>query len=439
MSSVIGAGLNVAPMQPMNLGQLLNSYGMSNAQLQGAQLANQGKQLSNQTAATNLQTLGQMNQAKLDQLNILTQKQQAQVPYFGQNAASQAKLLQQQANLYPVSTVGALLGNLGRLGYNVQPGAAYRNLPKPLADALAANNVAGVPNVGAIRNPNMGMGNTIGEILNQYLPGSGLGNALSNPQASSQMPSNPLPLPQNMLDKIANQTAQLNQPQTLSPASIQSGVANGLGSPSQAQDVINQLNTSGQNSVASANKFTLLGRATNALVTMDKIKDQFGDPAVTFAPLMGISGSVEKNVNKVLPQGTKDPVYQKYLAFKSLVPLQAAQITQYLGGSITPQAQEELHYLMDPVHWDTTPKVAMMKLNALNEMLHQEAYTWADQTGQGDKFRQRFPAFDPVAFHQEMVSNPKYAKDLYQSLPMSRRAQVKALAMQGGQHGTNSP
>lgn len=407
------------------------------------------------TAALN--TMQGLNNARAQYLK--NQASESQLPYVGPQAQAQTQLAQQQAKYYPTSLVSGILGNLGKIGYNVRPGAAYIGLPKPVADQLASNNISGQSNLGALRNPNLGTADLVSGLLSNIMPG--LQQQTAQQQPSQQSTAGNIEQPgQQSTGSFTTPQPSINQPLQLSPEQInalssrfgnnltQQGLSQAVANPAQGQaqqdqiqQVQSQLRAAAQNAAAPASLLQKYNYAQNIAKTLKTNEDNFGNPALSFANYMGTAGAAKLAKDKVAASlGNASPLYENYRAYEDSVPILAHQLTQFFGSSVQPHVTAQLEQLQNPVTWDKTPGVAIRIYNNLKDIIQTEGNTAAQSVGRQNEFNQTFPAFNAASFYQKLSSMPKYAKDVISALPSSQQQALKSyhLSLKGSANA-NAP
>lgn len=442
-----------------------------------------GDRLQNQATSINNASLAQLNQARIEYLNQINQGQslinqknnllmdyvvpeekaniaqtQANTGLIGANTGlAQANTNQTYArtNLLPATTLGGLMTAFAKLGINLNPGAAYRNLPAPVADAMAAANIQGQSNIGALSNYNLNAAPMVDGLINKFMPGlmgsnsaSTMGNASAQPPPSTAMGmaaanaqpqgASPLPLDNRQINNLANLFGQNNggrlspppaylgnnNAQQASPPGMPAGApAANPAASQQVQDVVSQLQARGANSAAAPSLMQKYNYANNLLTTLSK----YGNPAVTFAKYMGPAGFAKypADLAKQNPEAIK---FQSFL--NKIKPLAGDQLRQFFGASVQPSAMAEFDTILNPQSLTSSPAAAAKSYDDLMDILRQEGGQAALTVGKQKVFNDKFGA--PTAENYlNNINTLKQAgasgKTYFQTLPDNVQAEVLAL------------
>lgn len=445
---------------------------------QGAQLRSQN--LSNQAAQTNLQTLSAMNNARLDYLNQLNtgqslsnQKMQLLMQYVQPQAAAQlgqtnaqtgligaqTGLTNQQAQYFPVTAWGQMLNGLGRFGMAYSPGAILKYFPKDLQEPMARALVNGNTSFGNVSLPNTSalFGNALSLLpgmnnnrsSNGYNVSAGTSTPLSpmttgninsaplSTPSGGMTPNTPLPMSPQQIQRL--RLIMGGSPGAVNSSSVPPVIAPGSPNPAP-QSAVNQYNAvsqaAQQNMSGSSQLQQKYNYAQNLAKTFNATQKNFGIPAITFSPYMGVSGTARLLADKAkIAAGGASPLYEKYRAFEDSVPVLSEQMTQFFGGSVQPQVQQQLDELQNPVTWDKNPGTAIRIYNNLQDLIGTEGMTAAKSVGKQNEYAQMMPQFNAKTYYTQLAQNPKYAADVVGALtPVQQQALYQYHLSLKGQH-----
>lgn len=448
-------GIGVPQAQGVGLMDAINNQLNQNANLIGRRLGNVGKDLSNQAASINLQTLGAMNSARLKGLDLLNQKSVAESPYWGPQASAQVGLTNSQAGLYgqQAAKLKEELPYAGDLAKAELQNAQISQAKFKMFQDLY--NRGGLP------------GMTPQAQDNQQVP---LGSALSN-GAAYDSNANALPLnPQSVtnLNQALRQPGIPRQPMAAG-GGVQMGQPEMDNSPQaqqaraiqQAQSAFPFLMLSGKPEVAAqlmnqARQGTPLQQKAIAedSARMKEYNEQ-ADAAEKLLPMLQDYKDSLKKVNKA----NFTPLYRNTIApivsapFKDLANQGNAMmpiIAHMLGVPARSMTNQEMSRLtgvsFDPAQPLESLQLAIPRIEKMMQQKSQtrkEAMAWRNKNNSLNNFEPSYlngllnqkegeaqsTSFNPQEVYQKItaISNPIEAKKLYQSLTPEQRAQVKTL------------
>lgn len=440
-------------------------------------------------ALTTLQGLNQArqqflnNQALQATVPYAGQQAQAQVGL----TQGQANLANAQANFFPMTAKAGLLGAYGRLA-SAQAATDNSNLEflkSPQGQALMAGNTpegqaarqqfmdiqkrqqslaapgliggaaamlsgAGMPNNSSSQ-PAAPLVNTQSPFMQilQKLTGSSSAPQAAGQQNAAQMltgatvtPQSSFgqPLPMGSNPGAVESTGGMTPGQPLGGSDISrvaqvmnsgrgfSGVPPQTNAPtgdSTIQDAAS--NISAKNALVNPQLQQRYISAKSLAQTFKTVNDEIGNPAITFAPYMGAKGQA-RYASDLASQaaGSNVPLLQKFQAFKSIVPVSSDQFTKFYGGSIAPEAQENLHVLQNPTTWKDSPGSAVKAYNMLNEIISNEGGNYAAAVNKTNDFASVAPKFDVASTHAQLLNNLSYAPDIVRALTPSQQQQLRA-------------
>lgn len=137
---------------------------------------------------------------------------------------------------------------------------------------------------------------------------------------------------------------------------------------------------------AQIQKLTGTTQDINRAVYGDAIRKTLNNiPVVALQHYAGSQGVLHLAQDKIANLfGKAPPIYNTYEAFQnSVVPLLKGQMTKFYGGSVQPEAQNELDSMVSPGGWQSNPNIVQQSLQKLQDIFNTEAETFTNAANKG--------------------------------------------------------